>query len=167
MKIQFAVRTSLPLLVFFATIAAAQVPTVAPPPVKMGLWQSSVTISAGMGPAGRTSTSESCYTPDTWKQNMQRMQSRGQKLNCTTSNFQQDSHQITFDGQCAMDQGMNVNYHIQMFLDSDSAVHGTTTSKVSGPMFPQGMTVSSAISSKFISPDCGALKPGESRDVHP
>jgi hypothetical protein len=172
MKIRFVPYASLPLLLSFAALAAAQVPTIAPPPIKMGLWQSSITVkSGGMGPmagAGNTTSAhQSCFTPDSWKQSMQAMQSRQQKMNCTTSNFQQDSHEISFDGQCTTDQSINVNYHVEMFLDSDSAMHGTTTSKMSGPMFPQGVTMSSSIASKFISSDCGDIKPGESKSIHP
>ena len=78
----------------FSVAAAAQIPNVAPPPIKMGLWQSSVTLnSTGMGLAGgHPITSQSCYTPDSWKHSMQKMQSRHPSANCTTSNMQQDSH---------------------------------------------------------------------------
>jgi hypothetical protein len=162
-------RAIVPLL--FSAVAAAQspIPAIAPPPIKMGLWQSSVTITSGGGmvPAGRPIANQSCYTPDSWKESMQSAQSHGQKMNCTTSNFQQDSHQISYDGECSPGQGMTMDVHVQMVLDSDSAMHGTTTTKMNGPMFPQGMTVSSAISSKFLSSDCGTLKPGESKPVHP
>jgi hypothetical protein len=134
----------------------------------MGLWQSSVTLnSTGMRPAGgHPITNQSCYTPDSWKQSMQRMQSRQPNANCTTSNMQQDSHKLSFDGQCSADQGMSVTYHVEMFLDSDEAMHGSSSAKMAGSQFPQGMTVTTVISSKFISSDCGDIKPGESKPVH-
>jgi Protein of unknown function (DUF3617) len=168
MKFRLAFAASLPLLLASAALtAAAQVPDIAPPPIKMGLWQSTITVNSGMG-AGHPITNQSCYTPDSWKQSMQQMQSRQpQNLNCTTSNFQQDSHKMSFDGQCSSDQGYNFSYHVEMFLDSDSAMHGTTAAKMSGPAFPQGMTMNSSVSSKFISTDCGDIKPGESKPVHP
>jgi hypothetical protein len=160
---------SLPLLLSFAAIASAQLPNIAPPPIKMGLWQSSVTLnSKAMGPAGgHPISNQSCYTPDSWKQSMQKMQSRQPGMNCTTSNMQQDPRKLSFDGQCTADQGMTVTYHVEMFLDSDEAMHGSTSAKMNGPQFPQGMTMTSSISSKFISSDCGAIKPGESKPVHP
>ena len=168
MKIRLALA-SVSLVLSFSAVASAQVPNIAPPPIKMGLWQSSVTVNAGgMAPgAGHPITNQSCYTPDSWKQAMQQMQSRQQKMTCTTSNMQQNSHKMSFDGQCTADQGMTVSYHVEMFLDSDEAMHGTSAVKMSGPQFPQGMSMSSAISSKFISSDCGAIKPGESKPVHP
>jgi hypothetical protein len=172
MKIRLAPAVVLSLLFAAAAVSAAQdpLPNIAPPPIKMGLWQSSVTVNAGaMGApgAGHPITNQSCYTPDSWKQSMQEMQSRQPKMNCTTSNMQQDSHKISFDGQCAADQGMTISYHVEMFLDSDEAMHGTSAVKMSGAQFPQGMSMSSSISSKFISSDCGTLKPGESKPVHP
>ncbi len=167
MNFRFTAFTPLPLLL--SLTCAAQVPNIAPPPIKMGLWQSSVTLnSTGMGPlGGRAITNQSCYTPDSWKQSMQRMQSHQQDMNCSTSNFEQDSHKMSFDGQCSSNQGYNVTYHIEMFLDSDEAMHGTSSAKMAGPSFPQGMTMTSNISSKFISSDCGDIKPGQSRPVHP
>jgi Protein of unknown function (DUF3617) len=169
MKFRITPTATLSLLVSLAGLAAAQspLPNIAPPPIKMGLWQSSVTVTGGMGTAGRAITNQSCYTPESWKESMQNMQSRQQKLSCTTSNLQQDSHSLSFDGQCSADQGFTINYHIQMVLDSDSAMHGSSTTKMSGPSFPQGMSMSAAINSKFLSSDCGDIKPGESKSVHP
>jgi hypothetical protein len=168
MMLRLTSLASLPLLLCCAAVAAAQVPNIAPPPIKMGLWQSSVTLnSTGMRPAGgHPITNQSCYTPDSWKQSMQRMQSRQPNANCTTSNMQQDSHKLSFDGQCSADQGMSVTYHVEMFLDSDEAMHGSSSAKMAGSQFPQGMTVTTVISSKFISSDCGDIKPGESKPVH-
>lgn len=170
MSLRFTRVAPLLLLLSCFAVAAAQVPAgLAPPPIKMGLWQSSVTVNASlMGGAGaHPITNQSCYTPDSWKQSMQRMQSRQPNMNCTTSNMQQDSHKLSFDGQCSSTQGMNVTYHIEMFLDSDEAMHGTSSVKMTGPQFPQAMTMTSVISSKFISADCGSIKPGESKAIHP
>jgi hypothetical protein len=170
MNLRLTAAVPLPLLLSCAILAAAQVPNIQPPPIKMGLWQSTVTItSSAMGPASHagSSTHQSCYTPDSWKESMESMQSRApQDIKCTTSNIHQDSHSVSFDGECDSQQGYTVTYHVEMFLDSDSAMHGTSNAKMSGPMFPQGMSISSAISSKFISPDCGDIKPGGGRSVH-
>ncbi|HEY1499178.1 MAG TPA: DUF3617 domain-containing protein [Acidobacteriaceae bacterium] len=166
MKILFVPLAVLPLL---CVVAAAQepIPNIAPPPVKMGLWQSTINVKPGMGPAGAAVTNQSCYTPDSWKQSMQSIQSRQPNTNCSTSNLHQDAHQLSFDVTCAADQGYTISYHVEMFLDSDTAMHGSTTGKMSGPAFPQGMTMGSTITSKFLSSDCGSIKPGESKPVHP
>jgi hypothetical protein len=168
MRIRLTAVAPLLLLASSFAFAAAQVPAgLAPPPIKMGLWEATVTANTGMGPKGITSVHQSCMTPDSWKDLMQKIQARTANVTCTSSNLQQDSHKISFDGSCSMDQGMTANYHVEMFLDGDTAMHGTTTGKISGPMFPNGMTIGSSMTSKFISSDCGDVKPGESKTVKP
>jgi len=175
------IRLALPtLLLSVASLAPAQstvpvtpTPPLTPPPVKMGLWQSSVTINmSGMpnmpsGAGSTTHVNQSCMTPDNWKDAFRNMQQRRQQMsaNCTTTNYSQDAHQLTLDMSCTSEQGMNTNMHIQMFLDNDSAMHGSATTKISGAAFPQGMVVNSTISSKFLSSDCGDVKPGEGKAV--
>jgi hypothetical protein len=179
MKFRIAPAATLSLLISLAGLAAAQDPTsnLTPPPIRMGLWQSSVTVDmsamsgmpAGAPSGSMTHVNQSCMTPDTWKNAFHSMQQRQQQAqaNCSTANVQQDAHQLTVDMDCSMQQGYSSNIHVQMFLDSDSAMHGHATVKMSGPSFPQGMSMSSAISSKFVSSDCGDVKPGESKPVHP
>jgi hypothetical protein len=152
-------------------LAAAQTDPIQPPPIKMGLWQSEVTVNmSGMGGPGNgehTSIHRACMTPDSWKKDMQAMHQQQQKVNCTTLNMQQDSHRISFDEQCSADEGYNTNVHVEMLLDSEEAMHGTAAVKMSGPNFPQGMSMNSRISSKYLSADCGDIKPGEQKDMKP
>lgn len=169
MKLRLALPT---LLVCFAALASAQSTPLTPPPIKMGLWQSSVTVNmSGMSSgAGGTMThvNQSCMTPDSWRDAFHSMQQqKAASANCSTANVSQDAHQVTFDVSCSGQQGFTSNVHVQMFLDNDEAMHGNATVKMSGPNFPQGMSVTSNITSKFISSDCGAVKPGESKPVHP
>jgi hypothetical protein len=164
-----------PLLLFScAALAAAQSPApVSAPPIKMGLWQSSVTVDmsamTGMHGGSITNTSQSCMTPDTWKNAFHSMQQRQQQTpaNCSTTNVQQDAHQLAFQIDCSTPQGDSSSIHVQMFLDSETAMHGHATVKMSGPNLPQGVSMSSVISSKFVSSDCGSVKPGESKPLHP
>jgi hypothetical protein len=174
MKLRFTALTPLPLLLSLA--AAAQTPTPAPPPIKMGLWQSSVTVKmSGMdnlppsaaAASTHTMVYRSCMTADSWNKAMQSMQSAQQKMDCTTSRMQQDSHQLSFDESCTAQQGYTSSIHVQMLLDSDEAMHGTSNVKMTGPAFPQGMSMSSTITSKFISSDCGDIKPGEQKPANP
>ncbi|HEX4308730.1 MAG TPA: hypothetical protein VHZ25_01815 [Acidobacteriaceae bacterium] len=66
MKILFVPLAGVSLL---CVVAAAQelIPNVAAPPIKMGLWQSTINVRSGMGPAGAAVTKRSCYTPDGWR----------------------------------------------------------------------------------------------------
>ena len=178
MKIRLA-ALALPLLLSFAALLAQTTP-VNPPPIKMGLWQSSVTVNMSGMPANpnmpsgaggsMTHVNQSCMTPDSWRDAFRNMQQRRQQAasaNCSTLNVSQDAHQVTFDMNCSSQQGFNTNIHVQMLLDSEEAMHGNANVKMSGPNFPQGMSMTSVITSKFVSSDCGDVKPGESKPVHP
>jgi len=175
MKFRAASLASLALFLASAAFASAQDTTPTPPPIKMGLWQSSVSVNmAGMmpnAPSGAggsvTHVNQSCMTPDSWRDAFRNMQQRRQQAtaNCSTANVSQDAHQMTFDMSCTGQQGINTNVHVQMFLDSQEAMHGNATVKMSGPNFPQGMSMNSTIASKFLSSDCGDVKPGESKPV--
>lgn len=169
----FSLASLLPLSL--AALAAAQTPAPTPPPIKMGLWESSVTVNmSGMpnAPAGAggsmTRVNQSCMTADSWRNAFRSMQQRQQQSTaaCKSASVNQDAHQLTFDIDCSSQQGFNSNIHVQMFLDSDEAMHGTATVKMSGANFPQGMSMTSTINSKFLSSDCGDIKPGESKPAH-
>lgn len=162
---------SLSLLLPLATIASAQ----SAPPLKMGLWEHSVTLNMSGMPNGMSGTSQaitnqSCMSSDTWKQSLQSMQGRRQMANaasCTTSNVEQDSHHFAFDVACSAQQGMNTKMHLDMTLDGEESMHGTMTTTMSGPNIPQGMSMTATIKSKFVSSDCGSLKPGEQKSGSP
>ncbi len=184
MKFRAASLAPLALFLACAALVSAQstvpitpTPPITPPPIKMGLWQSSVSVNmAGMMPnapsgagGSMTHVNQSCMTPDSWRDAFRNMQQRRQQAtaNCSTANVSQDAHQMTFDMNCSGQQGINTNVHVQMFLDSEESMHGNATVKMSGPNFPQGMSMTSTIASKFLSSDCGDVKPGQSKPVQP
>jgi len=176
MKFRLA-ALALPLLLSFA--AVAQTPPLTPPPIKMGLWQSSVVVNMSGMPANQnmpagaggsiTHVNQSCMTADSWKNAFRSMQARQQASTaaCSTANVDQDAHQVTFDMDCSGQQGFNTSIHVKMFLDSDEGMHGNVSVKMTGANFPQGMSMTSTINSRFLSSDCGDIKPGESKPVHP
>jgi len=162
---------ALVLLMAFTAAASAQTP----PPLKMGLWEHHVTVQMSGMPDGENSAREivkqSCFTPDTWKNTLQNMQSHPKMggMSCSTSNMQQDAHHMAFDAQCTTSEqpALTTNIHVEMNFDSDESMHGSTTTTMSGPNMPQGMSVSTTIKSKFVSSDCGSLKPDQQRDTIP
>lgn len=166
MNLRLTGSAALALLFSFAALASAQS---GPPPMKMGLWQQDVNVDmSGMpGAAGGSHavSTQSCMTEDTWKQSFQNMQNRRGPMpqNCSNDNLQQDGHHFTFDTSCTMQQGMSMKVHVDMTLDSDTSMHGEAVSTVSGGNLPQEMTVHTTIHSKFISSDCGSVKPGSSK----
>lgn len=159
------------LLMAFTAGASAQTP----PPLKMGLWEHHVTVQMSGMPNGdnssRTIVKQSCFTSNTWKNSLQRMQSHPNMggLSCSTSNMQQDPHHIAFDEQCTTSgqPAISTNMHIEMNFDSDESMHGSTSTTMSGPNMPQGMSVNTTIKSKFVSSDCGTLKPDGETDAAP
>lgn len=169
MTLRFAGKAAFPALFLLASLAAAQ--TITTPPVKMGLWQSeSTTTVAGMenmpmggAMAPHKIVSQSCFTPDTWQKDLQGARREQQKMNCTISGFHQDSHRISLDEQCSPHQDMTTTLHIEMLIDSDTAMHGTVDMKMSAPGLPHGMQMKSEIASHFVSSDCGDVKPGHAR----
>lgn len=160
MKIHLAVSAAFPLL--FCAVTLAQSPSTRPP-IRMGLWQYEVTTSGmpGQGAGTHTIVTQSCVTPETWTQTFR--SSRQQTQQCTTTNMHQTQHDVSFDVSCSQ-QTFTLLTHVQMSLDSDSEMHGTTVMKMSGPNFP-GMTVTNTIHSKFLNTACGDIKPGQSHLV--
>ncbi|MFP5230122.1 MAG: DUF3617 domain-containing protein [Acidobacteriota bacterium] len=175
MRIGFTTVAPLPLLLTFVAVAAAQTPTT-PPPIKMGLWQSEVTTSVAgapntpmgqaMGGAGRTTVTQGCLTPESWARDIQGAQQRQHAADCTQSNFQQDTHKVTFDEVCSNQGGYSTNVHFEMLIDDTEDAHGHADVKTSGPAFPQGMTMHMTMKTKFLSSDCGSVKPGEGKVIH-
>lgn len=170
MKLRFPVLATLPLLASFASLAAAQ--TLEPPPIKMGLWQSEVTTTMeGMpmpsGQGGRTVVTQGCLTPDTWKKDIQGMQQHMRNTDCSMSNFQQDSHHVSFDESCTSSQaGFANTIHFEMLIDDPENGHGHADMKMTGPNLPQGMAMHMNMTTKYLKADCGDVKPGEGKVVH-
>lgn len=175
MKLRLSTVATLPLLLSLAPLASAQTPE--PPPVKMGLWQSESTttvegaaanspMAQAMTRGGRTNVSQGCLTPETWKNEFQHMQQQQRDTNCTQSNFQQDAHHVSFDEKCGQQGGYASSVHFEMLVDDAENAHGHANVSMSGPAFPQGMTLHMAIKSKYLSANCGDVKPGEGKVIH-
>jgi hypothetical protein len=175
MRIRFALVASPLLLLTPGFTAGAQTPSTTPPPIRMGLWQSEVTTAVSgapdtpmghaMGGAGRTTLTQGCLTPDSWTKEMQGMQHQ-RAADCTQANFEQDSHKITFDEVCSSQGGYSSNVHFEMLIDDPENGHGHADVKMSGPAFPQGMTMHMTMKTKYLSSDCGSVKPGEAKVIH-
>jgi hypothetical protein len=176
MRIRYALAASLPLLLSLAAVAAAQ--TLDVPPIKMGLWQTESTTSisgvpdnpmghAMAGAAGRSTVTQSCFTPETWTKGMQDARQRQHNAECSRSNLQQDSHKLTYDEVCTGQGGYSTNIHFEMLFDDAESAHGFMDMKTSGAAFPDGMTMHMNMKTKYLSSDCGSVKPGDGKIVHP
>lgn len=176
MKLRCPSIATLPLLGCLAALASAQsTPPDAPPPIKMGLWQSEVTTTMAGGPgsptgqamgSGHTVVTQGCLTPDTWKKDIQGMHQRMHDASCTVSNFQQDPHRIAFDEACSSQSGYSNTIHFEMLIDDTENGHGHADMKMNIPSVPQGMSMHMNMKTKFLSADCGDVKPGEGKVIH-
>lgn len=144
------------------------------PPVTMGLWQTDTsstvtglenTPMAGMAAVlGRPHTTQSCLTPERWKNDIQGLNAR-QQHDCTLSNLHQDAHAITFDEVCQSPRGGTNNAHVDIVIDDQQHSHGTVSMKIADPALPQAMTMNMTMSSHYLGSDCGGVKPGEGKMV--
>lgn len=174
MNLRPAFATTLPLL-FCAGVASAQLDTMGPPPVKMGLWQTTVTsqisglpnMPSGM-PAAKPMVNQSCMTPDSWQKGMTDLQQQLQrtKAECTNVKLQHNGNQFIYDEQCAQG-GNNTTVHMVWTVDDQENMHGDSNAQMSGAAIPQGVTMHATMTSKYLSSDCGNVKPGESKTVKP
>jgi hypothetical protein len=168
---------SLVLLLSFSVLAAAaQAPNQLSetPPVSMGLWQTDTnstvtglenTPMAGMASVlGRPHTTQSCFTPEKWKSDIQGFNARQQR-NCTLSNLHQDAHEITFDEACQTARGSANNVHVDILIEDQQHSHGTVVMKIAEPSLPQPMVINVTMTSHYLGSDCGDVKPGEGKMV--
>jgi len=123
------------------------------PPIKMGLWQATMT----MGASG-TYKSRACLSLDSYQRMLTRV-----PPNCEISNLATTATAITGDLKCESPGGGTSKGRLDVQIPDSSTVHGTVTAATNY----QGHAVSMIIKSDwvFVSADCGDLSPGESRDL--
>jgi hypothetical protein len=168
-----------------AGAAAAAQTTVAPLPVKIGLWESSVTttmsglpippdVAEKMRAMGRplpgdpnTMVMQACVTQDEWSKTLANLGKRGD-MTCTTSNLMQDSQKLTFDESCVSPRGGTFAGHFEMFFDDAEHSHGEVHMKTAGAQDGASslkITIDVSTTSHFVSADCGDMKPGDAKVI--
>jgi len=157
-----------------AAAAYAQTQLSELPPVNMGLWQTETTSTvtglentpmAAMASAiGRGHVTQSCLTPEKWKNDIQGINAR-QQHGCTLSNVHQDPHEVSFDQACTTGRGGTNNAHVEILIDGSDHAHGTVVMKIVDPAFPQPMTINVSMVSHYLGSACGDIKPGEGKMV--
>jgi Protein of unknown function (DUF3617) len=174
---------ALPLLLGLAVISipavraqdtAAQPALSDVPPVTMGLWETQTnstvtglenTPMAGMATAlGRPHVTQSCLTAERWKSDIQGINARQQR-GCTLSNVHQSSSEVSFDQACTTERGGTSNAHVDILIDGAQQAHGSVVMKVENPALPAPMTVTVSMTSHYLSPACGDVKPGEAKMI--
>jgi Protein of unknown function (DUF3617) len=150
------------------------------PPVKMGLWQSTVVstmtgiqlppdVIEKMKAAGRpipgstpqTTVTQSCLTPEKWNQAWQHAQQRG---DCQNTNLKQDASGMSVDIACKTERGASTG-HMQISFVSAEKVHGTTHLQMASGRSPQPIVMDFIIDSVFQGADCKGISPDDARVV--
>jgi hypothetical protein len=168
------------LILFAAATASAQTDAlpVTPPPMKMGLWETTITSQMtgfqlppdvvaklqAMGrqvPGGpRTVVTQSCLTPTQWQKDFEQI-NKPQNSECTTSKREADTHNFAFDISCKSQRGMIMNGHWEVHYVDDAHSHGSghmaaDSTGPNGQPFSMDMT----IDAHYVGADCGDIQPG-------
>ena len=147
-------------LLFFPGVVALsagmfQMPST--PPMRMGLWESTsqIHMDAGSMPSfmakmmNRTYHVKSCVTPESYQKWM--VSFNQQQKACVRSNEVWADHKYSADTTCNNGQ---MTSHTEMFLDSDTEIHGTTHMNMNGRT-----TGDSTTTTKWLGADCGGISP--------
>lgn len=142
------------LAVPFVVQAAAppSSPNVAdPPPIKMGLWEATVTTAMGTSLKTRT-----CMTAQSYREQIAHL-----PQGCTLSNVVRTSTSMSGDVSCKLSNGASSSGHIDAHFPDPSTVHSTisVTTTVQGRSMPITITTDS----HFVGADCEDLEPGQSK----
>lgn len=168
------------LILFAAATASAQTDALpaTPPPIKMGLWETSVTsqmsgfqlppdVIAKLQAMGRpipgaphTSVAQTCLTSEQWQKDFEQLH-KPQNSDCTITKREADTHNFSFDISCKSQRGMEMNGHWEIHFVDEEHSHGSghMTSDSPGPN-GQPFAMDMTIDSHYLSADCGDVKPG-------
>ena len=144
------VRMVWPVLVMNACVLVAQAP-----PVKMGLWEKTLTLTGG--PRGTmTLKAKNCITPDTWQEMV--TNSTKPQPGCTI-NKAKTAKGYSFSGSCTISGGTTMEIKGSSSINDEEHITSDSHSTITrGGKITQSDTHST---SQFVSANCGAVKPGE------
>ena len=127
---------------------------ITPPPIKMGLWEATVTSSL----APKALKTRSCLTPQSYQDAMAHI-----PPGCTLTNKTQTATSITGDLSCTLQHGGTTTGHIDVEMPDPATVR----SKIDLSLNVQGQTMPMTLTteSHFVSADCGDIAPGQSKVI--
>lgn len=125
-----------------------------PPPIKMGLWEATITNSI----ATSTIKTRSCITPESYQKAMTNV-----PQGCTITNKTQTPTSIAGDLNCTLQHGGTSTGHIDVEMPDPTTMRSTITLTVTsqGQSVPMKLTTDS----HFVSADCGDIAPGQGKIV--
>jgi hypothetical protein len=161
-------------------VALAQ--TVEPPPIKMGLWQSTITstisgiqippdVAARMKAMGRplptgqprTMVTQSCATPEKWKDMFRDLRRQGQ---CQFRNEHLTSSSLTADLACKSPDGSySSSGHIDVSFVSEEKLHGKVHVEMIMESQPQPIVSDMSFDSAYQGADCHGISPDSAKII--
>ena len=125
-------------------------------PIKAGLWETHVSVNHGPPIAG-----QSCFTSGTTLADYLTATNKGAAgTQCSVTSKTQTAHGIAYDNTCK-GQNLSSNGHIAFEMTDPEHLSGTSHTTVTGSMGgrPINMAIDKAFNGKFLSSDCGTVKP--------
>jgi Protein of unknown function (DUF3617) len=181
----FVKRLPCCLFLFCAVSAASAQTAIAPntpPPVKMGLWETTVTtqmtgfqlppdVVAKLKAMGRdapgephTVVTQGCLTPAEWQKDIEEM-NKPHNSDCEVTKHGDDVRSLSFDISCKTHGGTIIG-HWEMHVTNDEHGHGTghMKSDEAGPN-GQAFVMDSTMDTRYLGADCGDVKPGDAKVI--
>jgi Protein of unknown function (DUF3617) len=164
----------------FLGVALAQ--TVEPPPIRMGLWQTTTTstisgiqippdVAARMQAMGRslpmgqpqTTVTQSCATPEKWKDMFRHLHRQG---NCEFNNEHLTSSSLSADLSCKSPNGRySSSGHIDVRFVSEEKVHGKAHVVTVMESQPQPIVSDMSFDSAYQGSDCKDVSPDSAKVI--
>lgn len=173
------------ILLLCASLAGAQTASTpaTPPPVKMGLWETTATshiaglqippdVAAQLKAMGRslpggthTLVTQGCLTPEEWQKQMADM-NKPAESDCKITNRHATPRNVSFDISCKSENGDTTKGHWEMQVVDDEHGRGSAhmTSSTAGPN-GQNLTMDMTFNSHFLNASCGSVKPGDAKVI--
>ena len=125
-------------------------------PIKAGLWETLISVNHGSPIAG-----QSCFSAGTTLSDYLTATNKAVSgTQCSVANKVQTAHGIAYDTECN-GQGLSSKGHIDFQLPDAGHFSGTSDTTVTGTVrgTPVNMTIDKTFTAKFVSSDCGSVKP--------
>lgn len=124
------------------------------PPIKLGLWEATITNSL----ATNTIKTRSCVTAQSYQETIGHV-----PPGCTVTNKTQTATSITGDVNCTLQHGGTTTGHIDVEMPDPSTVRSTIklTVNAQGQSVPMTLTTDS----HFVGADCGDIAPGQAKVI--
>ena len=127
---------------------------ITPPPIKMGLWEATITNSV----ASNTIKTRSCITPQSYQDALAHV-----PPGCTVTNKTQTATSITGDVSCTLQHGGTTTGHLDVQMPDPGTMRSTIKLMVNAGSQSVPMTLTT--DSHFVGTDCGDIAPGQAKII--